>query len=233
MKTVPVQKLSFLLSEGEITLDLLVPPMLENSRPLSMNSRRDHILQRALALNNRVAEFISHERDEEEESVKQRLAKAIVFVTRVYKAIISRRGTEDAGHSIQRAELAQRDDLTEQHTLEEMKWVHREYMLSFIALVESIHRRMSQLSLRATAASQKEANVSDRSQPGTVGDLVGFKERERWRVLVIALLPEDSRCDDIGMETSRPRGLGVDTMSRVDLDREGCQPIRLTTFDLL
>ncbi|RXW21973.1 hypothetical protein EST38_g3882 [Candolleomyces aberdarensis] len=208
VKSVRVQRLSFLLSEDEITLDLLVPWVSEES-PLYTES---DVFQRAIVLNHRMVDFISQSFDQSNDTIQERLAKSIVYVTRIYSAISdSTQSTRDSGGSNPDSQSG--DDLTVRVSLEELKSVHGgEYMESFVDLVKAIYG--SQVGERNRDA------ATDSSSPQTVeaDDFLGFKERETWRAMTRIMIPALARSEEgPETETSGPAILGMAEMSRVDL----------------
>ncbi|KAJ2936818.1 hypothetical protein H1R20_g271, partial [Candolleomyces eurysporus] len=188
------------------------------------------VLERAIVLNRRMVDFISQNFDQDNDTIQERVAKSIVYVTRIYSAILSgsAKSTRDTGGS--NPDFHQEDNLTARKALEEMESVHGEYMMSFVNLVKAISHHVE-----SEAAHQDPGFVGERTpetdsrRPKTVrvDDLLGFKERTRWAVVTRFLVTDSARLEEgPGMETSGPATVNMTEMSRVDLNHKDEVPDR-------
>ncbi|RXW21976.1 hypothetical protein EST38_g3881 [Candolleomyces aberdarensis] len=213
-------RLSFLLSEGEITLDLLVPRVSEEF-PLYMES---DVLQRAIVLNRRMVDFISQTFDQDNDTIRERFAKSIVYVTRIYSAILSGSAESTRGPGGSNPDFHQEDNLsTARKALEEMESLHGEYMKSFVNLVKAISQHVGSGATHQDSRFVDEGTrdaETDPSSPRTVevDDLLGFKERVRWAAVTRLLVADPALHEEgPGMEASGPATVNMTEMSRVDL----------------
>lgn len=154
MNGVRVGRVSLLLARQSALLKLLVPS-LSNPSPWNMQFE---VLQHVCALNRRVAQYVVPNPSlDSQDAVKERVAKAILYVARILQIILS---------EYKAAHPAESRDKLEHKGIAEYTAAHPDYMASIASLVSAIHDTTS------------EASV------GVPDDLLGYCERAWWRQLL-------------------------------------------------